>query len=238
MSTNILDLHTLLLACGKKPEENLKLYRHAKTNAVGVEIKSVLERGQLQIFQAAQVSRQLGEELVAFFMAEQGRLSRFLGVWRVKGIYDWRHESPEASQARGLEFLRRGDIWHVLESDPRFDELKDRLVIVWPETGRHHQWLVHDGALKRQIAVQEIRALGTQQVFPGFDHIVLDYHAHCALVRSDVSGWREPLSSTRGIYLISESETGDMYIGSAMGAEGIWGRWAAYAQTGHGGNKL
>lgn len=32
-------------------------------------------------------------------------------------------------------------------------------------------------------------------------------------------------------------KTGDLYVGSAYGAIGVWGRWQQYAQTGHGGNK-
>ena len=33
-------------------------------------------------------------------------------------------------------------------------------------------------------------------------------------------------------------KSGDMYVGSASGAEGFWGRWRQYADTGHGGNEL
>ena len=38
------------------------------------------------------------------------------------------------------------------------------------------------------------------------------------------------------MYLITDTATGKRYVGSAYGDEGIWGRWAAYAQSGHGGN--
>jgi hypothetical protein len=50
--------------------------------------------------------------------------------------------------------------------------------------------------------------------------------------------WRTRLSAVAGIYLILATKTGHQYVGSAHGAEGIWGRWAAYAMNGHGGNKL
>ena len=41
-----------------------------------------------------------------------------------------------------------------------------------------------------------------------------------------------------GVYLILATTTGEMYVGSAHGVEGIWGRWASYAGDGHGGNAL
>ena len=48
--------------------------------------------------------------------------------------------------------------------------------------------------------------------------------------------WRTPLSAVAGVYLILDQRTGALYVGSAYGANGIWGRWRGYAKTGHGGN--
>ena len=46
------------------------------------------------------------------------------------------------------------------------------------------------------------------------------------------------LSITKGIYLISDTKTGKLYVGSAYGENGIWGRWSNYVLTnGHGNNK-
>ena len=43
--------------------------------------------------------------------------------------------------------------------------------------------------------------------------------------------------SVSGVYVIADATTGKLYVGSAVGDGGIWGRWAAYCKTGHGGNK-
>lgn len=40
----------------------------------------------------------------------------------------------------------------------------------------------------------------------------------------------------QGIYAISDARTGKLYVGKADGNERILGRWAVYAQDGHGGN--
>lgn len=50
--------------------------------------------------------------------------------------------------------------------------------------------------------------------------------------------WRARLTAVAGVYLILATTTGRQYVGSACGTEGLWGRWAAYAADGHGGNLL
>ena len=49
--------------------------------------------------------------------------------------------------------------------------------------------------------------------------------------------WVDALSAVNGIYLVLDNSDGRMYVGSAYGGNGIFGRWAKYAKIGHGGNK-
>lgn len=239
---DILDLHEVLVSCGKERSEDVKLYRHANhkrsVDRYGLDLEEMIRAGDLEIYQSVQRNRQLGEGLVAFFMGESGRLSRFLGVWRVTSIHDWQYDSPRAAEARGKNYLRDDGTWHELEHDARFDTFANRLIIEWPETGRHHQWLVENGVEKRRIPIREIRAIGTNRPFPGFENVILGYSELKGLVDSDAGGWMEALSSTRGVYLITDVESGDLYVGSATGVNGIWKRWSNYASSGHGGNKV
>ena len=48
--------------------------------------------------------------------------------------------------------------------------------------------------------------------------------------------WRIHLSAVAGIYLIVAEGTGNLYVGSAYGEGGIWGRWRNYARSGDGGD--
>ena len=50
--------------------------------------------------------------------------------------------------------------------------------------------------------------------------------------------WYTALSSVNAIYLISDLEDGQLYVGSAYNKEGLLGRWTEYIQTKHGSNKL
>ena len=44
--------------------------------------------------------------------------------------------------------------------------------------------------------------------------------------------WKMALSSVKGVYCITDTSTGQLYIGSASGdAGGIWQRWSSYANV-------
>ena len=58
------------------------------------------------------------------------------------------------------------------------------------------------------------------------------------IVRNEYREWKIVLSAVKGVYLITDTRTGKLYVGSAYGESGIWGRWCDYVNTnGHGGNK-
>lgn len=53
-----------------------------------------------------------------------------------------------------------------------------------------------------------------------------------------VSTWFGALSNVKGVYLITDTDSGEHYVGSTVGNDGIWQRWSTYVANGHGGNKL
>jgi len=59
------------------------------------------------------------------------------------------------------------------------------------------------------------------------------------IVTNQYSDWKKVLSITKGVYLINDTKTGNLYVGSAYGDDGIWRRWTKYVLTnGHGNNKM
>jgi hypothetical protein len=87
------------------------------------------------------------------------------------------------------------------------------------------------------LEVQEIiREPYSGRSFPGFEDIDLSFEELETLVRNSRPDWKAALASVKGIYLISDTNTGKRYIGSAYGDQGIWSRWCSYVATGHGGN--
>ena len=57
------------------------------------------------------------------------------------------------------------------------------------------------------------------------------------LVRMRAPAWSSALSSVGGVYLVSDTKDGKLYVGSATGEKGIWGRWCQYTEGKVGNNK-
>ncbi|MCZ4279933.1 GIY-YIG nuclease family protein [Kiloniella laminariae] len=72
--------------------------------------------------------------------------------------------------------------------------------------------------------------------FTGYSTTMLSKAHLDIVVKQKVSSWYNSLSSVSGIYLITDLNSGKMYVGSATGEGGIWQRWVDYSLTGHGGN--
>jgi hypothetical protein len=72
--------------------------------------------------------------------------------------------------------------------------------------------------------------------FPGFKSVLLTTQDLRKIVRDQLPDWIAALSSVAGVYLISDTRSGKLYVGSATGEGGLWQRWCSYASTGHGHN--
>jgi hypothetical protein len=88
-----------------------------------------------------------------------------------------------------------------------------------------------------EITVTELRdaALSVAR-FPGFRKVDLSREELCLVHRQQHPDWVGALSSVAGVYLISDTLSGKLYVGSASGQGGIWQRWSEYVLSGHGGN--
>ena len=48
--------------------------------------------------------------------------------------------------------------------------------------------------------------------------------------------YHEALKKITGVYCLTDTNNGMLYIGSATGTEGVWQRWGNYLASKHGGN--
>ncbi len=74
------------------------------------------------------------------------------------------------------------------------------------------------------------------QTFIGYEDIDLHFSIIDGIIRNQKQDWRAALQRIKGVYLIIDTNTGKKYVGSAYGEDGVWGRWAVYMLSGHGGN--
>lgn len=117
---------------------------------------------------------------------------------------------------------------------PACDDLQGRLVVSFVRSGRQ-SYLNGESCVDR-MTVHEIRAEPMHlDEFPGFKKVALEFPDLEIVVRQNTTSWRTALSNVAGVYLISDPESGKLYVGSATGEGGIWSRWCQYAD-GHGNN--
>lgn len=71
-------------------------------------------------------------------------------------------------------------------------------------------------------------------IFPGYDKVNISWKELSRAISKE--SWKTALQNQKGVYLITDSSNGKMYVGSAYGEHMLFGRWKSYIQTGHGGN--
>ena len=113
-----------------------------------------------------------------------------------------------------------------------FDDLKDRVIVKWENAIAWHQWILN------KMEVIEIHPGLHYKQFTDYSDFILNYDELNEIIIKQYSDWKKMLSATKGIYLINDTNTGKLYVGSAYGEDGFWGRWSKYISTnGHGDNK-
>ena len=74
--------------------------------------------------------------------------------------------------------------------------------------------------------------------FPGYENVCLSYRELKNIIDRQLPGWIAALKSQKAVYLITDTKTGKLYVGSATSQKGmLLQRWSDYAANGHGGNE-
>lgn len=221
----------ILKIAGFEPDPQSRLVRH-QDDRYPVE---VLRRHEwLELYQAYQrrpVFRDVNR--IISFYGLTGTRAGFYGVYRIIDQRPARKGPTLTSCEWSQRWNRESKVFYELERDSRFDHLRDRLIIDW---GRATQSWVQKLSNKPLLEIQEPgRRLPPFEDYLEFN---LTYGQLKDLFVNETAhrDWSASLRAVAGIYLILAETCGDLYIGSAYGAEGIWGRWRTYATTGHGGN--
>jgi hypothetical protein len=157
-----------------------------------------------------------GVDYVVTFIGEKGLLARFIAVYKVES---WK---------KNEDYFE----YSMTEVIGPFDDLKERVIIKWNNAISWHQWI------KNEMEVVEIHPGLHYRQFKDFFDFILTFAELKEIVNNQYNDWEKMLASTKGVYLISDTKTGKLYVGSAYGEKGIWGRWVNYVLTnGHGNNK-
>lgn len=187
------------------------------------------DRQQLESYQSTQGvngRKKLSVPYWVSFVGTPDDGTLFVGLYAVKYRGLLEKDTPRADMDRELE-AGSCDVYD-LTLDQRFSDLDGKLYIEWGPGKR--SWIQR--ADRQDKPITELRTEFKEPDFPGYLHFLsplskLDRLPH---------GWIAALQACKGVYLLTCPKTKEQYVGSATGEQGLWGRWQAYIQTGHGGN--
>ena len=78
----------------------------------------------------------------------------------------------------------------------------------------------------------------TGDEFPGYENVRLNYSQLKTIIDRKLPGWISALQNQKAVYLITDTKTGKLYVGSATAQYGmLLQRWTNYVHNGHGGNE-
>lgn len=201
----------------------------------------------LKIFTAEQNKVKFeNNELILVFVAAGGTRSLLRGAFWSRGqinynqykkIYPNHKEYAEIKRCRGIPDITRTGYLFQLEECEELNHLNNRLVIDWGDSPR--KWVQS----KLDKKIWEIRPEGFVSEFPGWDDVFISHQELKAIIANPDGNkdWHHFLTQHDGVYVILDTKSGKMYVGSACAdkgfAPGIWSRWSGYAKTGHNYNK-
>jgi len=225
----ILDLLTIK---GFDPKCKSKLVRHQDKR---FDIANLIRDGWIDLYQAHQARSIFGDcDYIVTFTGDGGTRAKLLGVYRV---LEERASTPDdiPDNSPLAEWRHRPGYFYELEHQNQYADLEGRVVIEWGAGAlAWHQHMINKPVI-------EIFPTGRSlEPFTDYLDFSLSYRQLEDLMANPAGhrDWHSSLSAVAGIYLILAETTGEQYVGSAYGLEGIWGRWQQYVANGHGNNKL
>lgn len=148
------------------------------------------------------------------------------------GMYKITKKEPEVFDQTGYE----------LELMEDFADYRRRLIIRLVKPIGRRVYNCRYSSIQDQFApeIYELAPSTKLGVFPGYNNLRLTHKDLQNIINMEAPMWKTALSCVKGVYCITDTSTGQLYIGSASGdTGGIWQRWASYADVNDltGGNK-
>lgn len=128
--------------------------------------------------------------------------------------------------------------WAKVQIIDRFKSLFGRLIISLVKGDTYARYTFNLEKYLDKCTVKEILpSLYGGEGFPGYDAVQISHKKLESILNHKKSDWISALKNQKAVYLITDTNNGKLYVGSATAAEGmLLQRWSNYVADGHGGN--
>lgn len=209
----------------------VKLIRHSVASD---QFKPCYEKGMIWEYTRVQnPSFSKGYDYWAVFISAQGTLARFYGLYKADGCVPAEPELMPQGFPHEDWFDGINGFFN-LEPVDLLKEYENKLFIEWG--GGTLAWHQKGTTEKEIVAIQA----DEKKIFAGYETLVLSFDELEEIIKEEVAyeAWHTALKSVKAVYLIVDMVSGQQYVGSAYGNDGLLGRWTEYIKTKHGGNKM
>lgn len=111
-------------------------------------------------------------------------------------------------------------------------------VIVKYHKRYRNQHIYYERACDNLVVNQILPSAFDGDDFPGYDNVRLTFRQLEIVLHQNKRDWTAALENQKAVYLITDTNNGKMYVGSATSNNGmLLQRWSSYVVNGHGGNK-
>ena len=125
------------------------------------------------------------------------------------------------------------------EAMSEYEQYFGRLVITWKNRSTRNVRMKNIENIEK-LTVKTILEQPYDKLtlkFPGYKNVSISY-AELKNKLKNSTEWKSYLKARKGIYLITDVSNGKLYVGSAYGKDGIYGRWNTYVESGFDKNEL
>ncbi len=124
------------------------------------------------------------------------------------------------------------------EEIERFKGLHGRMIVEFAKGNKNGRYVFNLSKFINEIKVVEILPNEYQAIsFKGLDNVHLKYRDLKLIINGEkYADYRNALVSVKGVYCLTDTKDGKLYIGSAYGEHGVAQRWENYINTNTGGN--
>ncbi len=227
--------HHLLMIYNINPQD-VKLVRHGNRE-INILDSFKYNKKYFETYQSFQGLNKFKQaKYIAVFAPGKSTSAIFLGLYTIrKVIHNPEWSKKIHSYIDKYSFPNRWHnvgSWYDLKLNDKLEQLSERLIIDWG--GSTVSWVQN-----KDKEIIQIRGKYSIDEFISYDEIQISYEKLQFLLKDVITNetWINALSAVNGIYLIKDKNSGKLYVGSAYGENGIYGRWKIYANNGHGGNK-
>ncbi|MHA1253665.1 MAG: GIY-YIG nuclease family protein [Candidatus Helarchaeota archaeon] len=177
-------------------------------------------RGRFKEYQECQNAHNFGRKYIFSLIYYRKDEWIFAGIYKVKS-----YRKIEKHYKYDTELLNINE------------DLIGRLVLHYKKPHPQNTYLKLEKVFYNLEIIELFRDKIKFQKFPGFENINISYSELKDIIKFEYEQWKSALLNVQGIYLISDKETGKLYVGAAYGEDAFWQRWKKYAVDASGGNK-